>query len=197
MSENGSDRTNTGRIIEIKGVVIDAVFPDRLPEIYTALEIEIAGNDAIAHARRGGAAAPRRRPRARRCHGLDGRALAGCRLCRHGRTDLGPRRPATLGRLWNVIGQPIDELEPIPADTERWSIHRDPPEFRDLSEDRDVRDWHQGHRPHRPVRQGRQDRPLRRRRRRQDSPHPGAHPQRRAAARRRLRLRRRRRAHAG
>ena len=28
MSENGSDRTNTGRIIEIKGVVIDAVFPD-------------------------------------------------------------------------------------------------------------------------------------------------------------------------
>ena len=45
MSENGSDRTNTGRIIEIKGVVIDAVFPDRLPEIYTALEIEIAEGD--------------------------------------------------------------------------------------------------------------------------------------------------------
>ena len=37
MSENGSDRTNTGRIIEIKGVVIDAVFSDRLPEIYTSL----------------------------------------------------------------------------------------------------------------------------------------------------------------
>ena len=29
--------TNTGRIIEIKGVVIDAVFADSLPEIYTAL----------------------------------------------------------------------------------------------------------------------------------------------------------------
>jgi F-type H+-transporting ATPase subunit beta len=39
----------------------------------------------------------------------------------------------TLGRLWNVIGDPIDELEAIPADTERWSIHRDPPGFRDLS----------------------------------------------------------------
>ena len=46
MSENGQDRTNTGRIIEIKGVVIDAVFPDRLPEIYTALEIQIADGDA-------------------------------------------------------------------------------------------------------------------------------------------------------
>ena len=40
---------------------------------------------------------------------------------------------ATLGRLWNVIGEPIDELEPIAEDTERWSIHRDPPAFRDLS----------------------------------------------------------------
>ena len=38
-------RTNTGRIIEIKGVVIDAVFPDGLPEIYTALEIEIPEGD--------------------------------------------------------------------------------------------------------------------------------------------------------
>ena len=37
MSEDGTDRANTGRIIEIKGVVIDAVFTDRLPEIYTAL----------------------------------------------------------------------------------------------------------------------------------------------------------------
>ena len=44
-----------------------------------------------------------------------------------------PVGSSTLGRLWNVIGQPIDELEAIPADTERWSIHRDPPSFRDLS----------------------------------------------------------------
>jgi F-type H+-transporting ATPase subunit beta len=44
-----------------------------------------------------------------------------------------PVGSATLGRLWNVIGDPIDELGPIPADVERWSIHRDPPAFRDLS----------------------------------------------------------------
>ena len=36
-------RRNTGKIIEIKGVVIDAVFPERLPEILTALEIEAPG----------------------------------------------------------------------------------------------------------------------------------------------------------
>ena len=45
MSDNGNT-ANTGRIIEIKGVVIDAVFSDRLPEIYTALEIEVGEGDA-------------------------------------------------------------------------------------------------------------------------------------------------------
>ena len=36
---------NTGQIIEIKGVVIDAVFPDRLPEILHAVEIQITRPD--------------------------------------------------------------------------------------------------------------------------------------------------------
>src|ERR1700757_4085582 len=35
-----SSGKNTGKIVEIKGVVLDAVFPDRLPEIYPALSIE-------------------------------------------------------------------------------------------------------------------------------------------------------------
>ena len=32
---------NTGRIVEIKGVVLDAVFPDKLPEIYHALSVQV------------------------------------------------------------------------------------------------------------------------------------------------------------
>jgi F-type H+-transporting ATPase subunit beta len=39
----------------------------------------------------------------------------------------------TLGRVWNVLGDPIDGREPPPPGTERWPIHRDPPEFKDLS----------------------------------------------------------------
>ena len=39
----------------------------------------------------------------------------------------------TLGRLWNVIGEPIDGKAELAADVERWPIHRDPPAFRDLS----------------------------------------------------------------
>ena len=42
-----------------------------------------------------------------------------------------PVGDATLGRLWNVTGDPIDEKEPAGSDVERWPIHRDPPAFRD------------------------------------------------------------------
>ena len=46
MSTNGS---NTGKLLEIKGVVVDAVFPDKLPAIYSALRIPRAdGPDLIA-----------------------------------------------------------------------------------------------------------------------------------------------------
>ena len=131
MSE--TSRTNTGRIIEIKGVVIDAVFPDRLPEIYTALEIEVGEGDKsrtlVAEVQQH---LGDDRVRAVAMDSTDG--LSRGVVCVDTEKPISvPVGSATLGRLWNVIGEPIDELEPIAADTERWSIHRDPPEFRDLS----------------------------------------------------------------
>ena len=44
-----------------------------------------------------------------------------------------PVGDVTLGRLWNVLGEPVDEKPPPPAGAERWSIHRDPPAFQDLT----------------------------------------------------------------
>ncbi len=44
MSENG-DGTNKGTVEQVIGVVIDAVFPEKLPEIYSALKIEIPEGD--------------------------------------------------------------------------------------------------------------------------------------------------------
>ena len=133
MTDAVHEAGSTGRIIEIKGVVIDAVFPDTLPEIYTALAIEIAERDTtrtlIAEVQQH---LGDDRVRAVAMDSTDG--LARGTVC----VDTGgpisvPVGAPTLGRLWNVIGEPIDELEPIAADTERWSIHRDPPAFRDLS----------------------------------------------------------------
>ena len=45
MPESNGSARNVGKIIEIKGVVIDAVFPEQLPEIHTALRIESPEQD--------------------------------------------------------------------------------------------------------------------------------------------------------
>jgi F-type H+-transporting ATPase subunit beta len=134
MSENGSDSTNTGRIIEIKGVVIDAVFPDRLPEIYTALRVEFPAGDGalrtlIAEVQQH---LGDDRVRAVAMDSTDG--LSRGSVCFDTGAPISvPVGAPTLGRLWNVTGDPIDEQGPTPEGVERWPIHRDPPSFRDLS----------------------------------------------------------------
>ncbi len=130
-SENGA---NTGQIIEIKGVVIDAVFPDTRPEILNALEIQIPRPDGssftlVAEVQQH---LGDDRVRAVAMDSTDG--LSRGSVC----VDTGapisvPVGAATLGRLWNVTGDPIDEQGPTPEGVERWPIHRDPPSFRDLS----------------------------------------------------------------
>jgi len=45
MPDQNASARNTGKVIEIKGVVIDAIFTERLPEIYTALQIEIPARE--------------------------------------------------------------------------------------------------------------------------------------------------------
>ncbi len=126
--------SNTGRIIEIKGVVIDAVFTDGLPEIYTALSIDVPEPDGttrtlIAEVQQH---LGDDRVRAVAMDSTDG--LSRGSIC----VDTGapisvPVGAPTLGRLWNVIGEPIDEQGDLPEGVERWPIHRDPPAFRDLS----------------------------------------------------------------
>src|SRR3954452_24692123 len=128
-SENGA---NTGQIIEIKGVVIDAVFPDRLPEILHAVEIQINRPDGttatlVAEVQQH---LGDDRVRAVAMDSTDGLAR-GTDVVDTEKPISVPVGDSTLGRIWNVIGQPVDD-KPASADTERWSIHRDPPAFRDL-----------------------------------------------------------------
>ena len=120
---------NTGRIVEIKGVVLDVVFPDRLPEILTALEIELEHGTLVAEVQQH---LGDDRVRAVAMDSTDGLAR-GLEVVDTGQPISVPVGKATLGRLWNVIGQAIDGKAELPADAERWPIHRDPPAFRDLS----------------------------------------------------------------
>jgi F-type H+-transporting ATPase subunit beta len=123
-----------GTIVEIKGVVIDVVFPEGLPQILNAVEIQIPNADGstrtlVAEVQQH---LGDDRVRAVAMDSTDGLAR-GVEVVDTGGPISVPVGDTTLGRLWNVIGQPIDQKDDVPAGTERWSIHRDPPAFRDLS----------------------------------------------------------------
>src|SRR6185437_4277833 len=126
-ASNGSD--NVGSLIEIKGVVVDAVFPNRLPAVYSALRIERPeGGHLIAEVQQ---FLGDDRVRAVAMDSTDGLARGTAVVDTGGPISV-PVGDGTLGRLWNVIGDPIDEKE-APPEMERWGIHRDPPDFQDLS----------------------------------------------------------------
>src|SRR5437867_5776744 len=125
MSQNGN---NVGKLLEIKGVVIDAVFPDRLPEIYTALRIPREGEDLVAEVQQH---LGDDRVRAVAMDSTDGLAR-GQQVTDTGGPITVPVGRATLGRLFNLLGEPIDGGPPVEAE-ERWPIHRDAPNVEDLT----------------------------------------------------------------
>ena len=132
MARNSSEKnggSNVGKIVEIRGVVIDAVFPDELPQIYSALRISVDGRELIAEVQQH---LGDDRVRAVAMDSTDGLAR-GIDVENTGKPISVPVGQPTLGRLWNVIGDPIDKGDELPADAERWPIHRDPPTFRELS----------------------------------------------------------------
>jgi len=123
---------NVGKIVEIKGVVIDAVFEDELPAIYSALHITVPGRDGgstlVAEVQQH---LGDNRVRAIAMDATDG-------LARHldvidtGAPISVPVGEETLGRIFNVLGEPVDQGDPVEA-KQRWQIHRDPPLFENLS----------------------------------------------------------------
>lgn len=123
---------NKGRIVEIIGPVIDVEFPDSLPAIYNALEID---TESAAGRIRLVAEVQQHlgdnKVRAVAMDSTDGLAR-GVEVVDTGRPIAVPVGPATLGRLFNLLGEPIDEGPPIPADVERWPIHRPAPAFEEL-----------------------------------------------------------------
>ncbi len=133
MPDQQNGQQNVGKIIEIKGVVIDAVFPDRLPEINSAVRITVPETDGrpeidlIAEVQQH---LGDDRVRTVAMDSTDG-VPRGVDVVDTGGPITVPVGEQTLGRIWNVVGDPVDNKEP--ASGERWPIHRDPPAFADLS----------------------------------------------------------------
>jgi F-type H+-transporting ATPase subunit beta len=120
-----------GRIIEIKGVVLDAVFDGHLPAIYNALEITMPdGRTLVAEVQQH---LGDDRVRAVAMDATDGLAR-GTAAYDTGASISVPVGEATLGRIFNVLGQTIDKGDDTAiAAAPRWEIHREPPDFDRLS----------------------------------------------------------------
>jgi F-type H+/Na+-transporting ATPase subunit beta len=135
MPEKTETDGRNGRVIEIKGVVIDAAFTGALPAIYNAVKIEIAGQDGqdsrtlVAEVQQH---LGDDRVRAVAMDSTDGLSR-GAEVVDTGGPITVPVGDETLGRVWNVVGDPVDNKPAPSADVERWPIHRDPPKFTDLS----------------------------------------------------------------
>src|SRR3954465_3055533 len=113
---------NVGRIEEIQGVVIEAVFPDELPEIYSALEIDREDNPEEAEGIPPGTG-NKLIPEGQQPLGDDrGRAVAmdttdglarGMEVLDTGGPITVPVGDVTLGRIFNLLGDTIDQGEAI------------------------------------------------------------------------------------
>ena len=116
-----------GKVAQVIGTVVDIEFPpDELPALYNAIEIPINGGKIVLEAQEhiGNNWV--------RCLSLtptDGLAR-GVEAIDTGAGLTVPVGPATLGRLFNVMGEPLDDLGPVKA-KENWPIHRSPPSFQD------------------------------------------------------------------
>jgi F-type H+-transporting ATPase subunit beta len=141
----GDERTeNVGRIEEIQGVVIEAVFSERLPEINHAIKVrrpEAArgeeDEDIAASASEWLVCEVQQhlgddRVRAVALDTTDGLAR-GSEVIDTGAPITVPVGRTTLGRIFNLLGEPIDLGEPLPDDVERWPIHREAPSVEQLT----------------------------------------------------------------
>ena len=116
----------TGKIVQIIGAVIDVEFPqDAVPKVYDALKVESGLTLEVQQQLGGGVV---------RCIALgasDG-LKRGLSVENTDKPISVPVGVKTLGRIMNVLGEPIDERGPIGAE-EEWAIHRSAPSYAEQS----------------------------------------------------------------
>ncbi|MGH2989313.1 MAG: F0F1 ATP synthase subunit beta [Solirubrobacterales bacterium] len=135
MAENG----NVGRVEEVRGVVVDIGFPDQLPEIFHALRIDIAPEESRTETSLVCEVQQHLgddRVRAVAMDSTDG-LQRGDKVIDTGSPITVPVGDKTLGRIFNLLGEPIDEGDPVETD-ERWPIHRSAPEPDELTANQEM-----------------------------------------------------------
>jgi F-type H+/Na+-transporting ATPase subunit beta len=130
----GETKRNVGKVVQVIGPVLDVEFePQQLPELLNALVIDYPGNGTppIHLTAEVQQHIGRNQVRAVAMSSTDG-VVRGMDALDTGKPITVPVGQAALGRILNVLGEPVDEGDPIPPDAERWPIHRETPKFVDL-----------------------------------------------------------------
>ncbi|UFN46979.1 F0F1 ATP synthase subunit beta [Roseomonas sp. OT10] len=119
-------KNNVGKITQILGAVVDVQFPSELPFIMNALTAKVGDRTLVLEV------AQELGERTVRCIAMDTTdgLVRGTEVVDTGKGISVPVGAGTLGRILNVIGEPIDERGPVPHD-KTYTIHRDAPLFED------------------------------------------------------------------
>lgn len=126
---------SVGKVVQVVGPVVDVQFPpDGLPELYNAIEVDMENGEKLVvevQQHLGGD-----RVRCVAMGATDG-LRRGARAVNTGAPIKVPVGKATLGRIFNVLGEAIDNLGPVNAE-EYWPIHRPAPSFEEQSTSTEV-----------------------------------------------------------
>jgi len=125
---------NIGKVVQVIGPVLDVEFEaEHLPELYNALEISSknAAGDPVRVVIEVQQHIGRNQVRAVAMSSTDG-VIRGMEVVDTGAAISVPVGKTALGRILNVLGEPVDNGAPIPKDALRWPIHRKRPDFVNL-----------------------------------------------------------------
>lgn len=124
---------NYGKIVQVMGPVVDVHFDGKLPKIKEALEVENNGRRAVMEVAQHIGSGMVRCIMLAASEGL----YKDMQVEATGDSIKVPIGEKTLGRLFNVVGETIDDLESL-ENEEHWSIHRKPPTFEEQSSEIEI-----------------------------------------------------------
>ena len=120
-------KQHEGTVVQITGPVLDIRFPDgELPELLNAIHVDNGGKPLTVEV------AQLIGDNVARCIAMsstDG-LVRGAKAVDTGGPITVPVGKECLGRIFNLLGEPVDDM-PAPPIEERWPIHRDPPSYED------------------------------------------------------------------